>query len=182
MEFFNLSPKVNKRWDYLNYLCTANAVDVKSIVEIGTWDGENAVGLRKCFPDAYLYLVDPYQPFPSYLENGGPMSENPEAFKAAYKTVCKQFENDPKTTMIKHTSLEGASLVPNNIDLIFIDGDHSYEHVKQDILTWRPKVRPGGLLTGHDYSLLLPDLMKAVNEIFPNQFIVGRDMVWATMI
>jgi hypothetical protein len=68
------------------------------------------------------------------------------------------------------------------VDLAFIDGDHSYEQVKQDILTWKRKVRRGGLLAGHDYNAAFPDVMRAVNETLANRFAVGRGSVWATII
>ncbi len=37
-------------------------------------------------------------------------------------------------------------------DLVFLDADHSYEHVVADIMAWRPLVKPGGLITGHDWG------------------------------
>ena len=37
-------------------------------------------------------------------------------------------------------------------DLVFIDGDHTYEATKQDIAIWWPRVRSGGLLCGHDFG------------------------------
>lgn len=39
-----------------------------------------------------------------------------------------------------------------SVDFVFIDANHSYEHVKADIEAWRPKVRVGGMLAGHDYG------------------------------
>jgi predicted O-methyltransferase YrrM len=48
-------------------------------------------------------------------------------------------------------SLDAASLVADNaFDLLFIDADHSYDSVRKDISAWRNKVRPGGILCGHD--------------------------------
>jgi len=38
-----------------------------------------------------------------------------------------------------------------SLDLVFIDSDHRYEQVAADIRAWLPKVKPAGLLSGHDY-------------------------------
>ncbi len=49
-------------------------------------------------------------------------------------------------------SHEAAQHVPDGtLDFIFIDANHDYEYVKQDLEVWAPKVRPGGIFSGHDY-------------------------------
>jgi predicted O-methyltransferase YrrM len=40
----------------------------------------------------------------------------------------------------------------NSLDFVFIDGDHSYEACKADILAWLPKMKNGSILAGHDYG------------------------------
>jgi predicted O-methyltransferase YrrM len=52
-------------------------------------------------------------------------------------------------------------------DFVFIDADHSYEAVKDDIACWAPKVRAGGWVGGHDYHpRKWPGVVKAVDEAF----------------
>jgi len=52
-------------------------------------------------------------------------------------------------------------------DFVFIDADHGYEAVKEDIKLWRPKVKTGGWLGGHDYHpRKFPGVVKAVDEAF----------------
>lgn len=49
-------------------------------------------------------------------------------------------------------SVEGSKLFADeSLDFVYIDGNHSFEAVTEDILHWFPKVRPGGLVSGHDY-------------------------------
>jgi spore maturation protein CgeB len=70
-------------------------------------------------------------------------------------------------------SREVHTQVPDNIDLLFIDGDHHYEVVREDIANWVPKVRPGGTVVFHDYTPTplhmkvqphLADVCRAVGE------------------
>ena len=47
---------------------------------------------------------------------------------------------------------EAASLFENgSLDFVFLDADHSFESVWQDLSVWYPKVRIGGILAGHDF-------------------------------
>ncbi len=39
------------------------------------------------------------------------------------------------------------------LDAVYIDGDHDEKNVRADVAAWRPKLKPGGLLMGHDYLL-----------------------------
>ena len=71
------------------------------------------------------------------------------------------------TTAIRTTSYNAASTFGDESqDIIFLDADHSYEAVKQDIELWWPKVRPGGVLCGHDHSREYPGVVRAVEESF----------------
>jgi len=38
-----------------------------------------------------------------------------------------------------------------SLDFVYIDANHSLPYVIDDIMTWLPKIRPGGIISGHDY-------------------------------
>ena len=65
---------------------------------------------------------------------------------------------------IQASSIEYADTVENNsIDFVYIDAEHDYDSVKQDLSVWFPKVKIGGFLAGHDYNKeQFPGLVKAV--------------------
>ena len=49
-------------------------------------------------------------------------------------------------------SVEAASLFENgSFDFVYLDADHSFESVWQDLSVWYPKIRIGGILAGHDF-------------------------------
>lgn len=52
--------------------------------------------------------------------------------------------------MLKGDSVDMARMFSKPIDLLFIDGDHSYAGCKRDITSWTPKVNPGGFVAFHD--------------------------------
>lgn len=64
-------------------------------------------------------------------------------------------------------------------DCIFIDADHDYENVKTDILAWRPLLREGGILAGHDYQPAFPGVIQAVDELIGKSRLVGGS-IWTT--
>ena len=61
-------------------------------------------------------------------------------------------------------------------DVVFIDAAHDYENVRQDIELWLPKVKPGGLLCGHDFFRDWPGVIRAVNELLPQRKI--QEAIW----
>jgi predicted O-methyltransferase YrrM len=59
-----------------------------------------------------------------------------------------------------------------SLDVVFIDLTHTYESVKEDIGLWLPKVKSGGILSGHDYEDSWPGVVKAVDEMLPKRTIM----------
>jgi predicted O-methyltransferase YrrM len=84
---------------------------------------------------------------------------------------------------LRMTSLEAAAAFSGDgtrFGFIFIDGDHSYESVRNDILAWRPLLEKGGTISGHDFDIGgYPGVVQAVRELIapvPNQ--VGGSSLW----
>lgn len=53
-----------------------------------------------------------------------------------------------------------------SIDICYVDADHSYESVKKDLNAWWPKLKPGAVFFGDDYTKGFPGVGKAVKEFF----------------
>ena len=85
----------------------------------------------------------------------------------------EQDHNDAKNllsgqaVLIKGSSIEISETIENgSLDFVYIDADHHYESVTEDINAWFPKVRTGGLVSGHDYCRYLDHfgVIEAVND------------------
>ena len=85
-----------------------------------------------------------------------------------------------KFTPIRKSSLEAAKdFQDESCDVVYIDMEHTYEAVKEDIQAWLPKVKTGGYISGHDYIKGWPGVMKAVQEFFPkNKIKVMNNSTW----
>lgn len=112
----------------------------------------------------HVYLVDPWatQDF-EILDD----IKNLEDHEANY-LLCQQNLIDyvGRYTQVRLHSTVAASQIENeSLDFVFIDGNHKYQYVKQDINAWFPKVRQGGIIAGHDY---LNTDWNAIPETAPN--------------
>lgn len=89
--------------------------------------------------------------------------------------ISKHVIENPRFTFVNKTSLEAAQeFNDESLDFVYIDADHSYKSVVEDIQAWKQKVKRGGILSGHDYdSHFTPDVVKAVEEFFPEVNITG---------
>lgn len=79
---------------------------------------------------------------------------------------------------IHKSSIDAAKDFENNFfDLVFIDAEHKYESLKNDIKSWLPKLKINGILMGHDYSSLYPGVVNAVNELLQG-FYTDNGRIW----
>jgi predicted O-methyltransferase YrrM len=86
-----------------------------------------------------------------------------------------------KINLIKSDSIKASQTYPDKyFDIIYIDASHDYDSVKKDILSWRPKLKPGGVICGDDYISGWPGVIQAVNEVFEGLRVnvVGKQQWW----
>lgn len=85
-----------------------------------------------------------------------------------------------KVKIIKNDSLNECKNYPDSFfDIVYIDASHDYESVKEDVLTWLPKVKQGGIICGDDYVSGWPGVVKAVDEVFDGKVNkVGYQQWW----
>lgn len=87
----------------------------------------------------------------------------------------------PERTRLLHmTTNEAADLVPDAyLDFVFIDADHSYAAVVEDIARWAPKVKRGGWVGGHDYhARKWPGVVKAVDRAYGSRVQFWPGTIW----
>lgn len=128
-------------------------------VEIGVFKGDHAAQLLKhC---TMLYLVDPYVSY-----DGDPALSH--GLQTAKEIAAERLIGKPVKFIYK-SSTDCANETRNDFfDFVYLDGDHSYSAVVQDIESWWPKIISGGLLGGHDFSHAWPGVVQAVTEFSVN--------------
>jgi predicted O-methyltransferase YrrM len=85
-----------------------------------------------------------------------------------------------RSLLVVDTTHEASKQVEDHsLDFVFIDADHSYEAVKDDIACWAPKVRAGGWVGGHDYHpRKFPGVVKAVDEAYGKRVQHWPGTIW----
>jgi predicted O-methyltransferase YrrM len=120
------------------------------VVEIGVYEGASALLLQRALGGgAELHLIDPFGSHPDALPGGWGASER--ATKRLLARAGRRL--GPRAPAVHwHVALshEVAAGWTEQLDMVFIDGDHSEEGCERDWLCWHPHVRPGGRVVFHD--------------------------------
>ena len=129
-------------------------------VEVGVYRGHHSFLLLKHLNIEKLYLVDPYEVY-SDESNLGTEDNISKAFEFASSRLC-----DYKDTIefVKLYSKEAVGVVPDGLDFVYIDANHSYDFVREDIAYWYSKVKPGGVIGGDNFEARYPGVARAVLE------------------
>lgn len=155
-------------------------------VEIGVLYGATSARLLRKRPLLTLIMVDPWaEPAhdSDYFLSGDTNATKTQAdHERAYNVARGAVEfAGPRAVIHRGFSAEVAGSVKNqSLDLVFIDGDHSFNGVKSDIEAWAAKVKPGGYIGGHDYDHpLLPGVKQAVDCFFkPEAIELDDNRTW----
>ena len=148
-------------WDRRDFVgILKNYVKAESGAEVGVFTGEFSELLIRGLPDLKLHLIDPYREFPKEVYDDI-ANDDQDVQDARYEYVCKLFQKKKNVEILRLTSEEAALKIPDeSLDFVYIDANHAYQFVKRDIELWRPKVKPNGILAGHDYTI--PSVASAV--------------------
>lgn len=128
------------------------------MAEVGVLAGENANTLLQGLPHLDLLLVDQWGTVPpsrAYRETRDPEAfRSPVHWQACYSASCSvaALYRARSRVWCGDSADVAARLADASLDAVFLDADHSYEGIVRDLAAWVPKVRPGGLVMGHDYA------------------------------
>ena len=138
------------------------------IVELGSFSGISselfALHCKK------LYCVDPWSPYWE-IEDVEKMNEAELKFNsmmANYNNIVKYKMDSKNASLIFENS---------NVDMIYIDSDHSSENVEKEIKLWLPKIKQCGYISGHDFNM--PTVFNVVTKYFdPTLIEIFNDTSW----
>lgn len=148
----------------------------KSIVEMGAYLGRTTRALG----DNAAGEVYAYDDWEGLRENWWVIDTPAEVKKTLWTVFCVNLHDlihAGKVIPVRenHANLH---LLPNRpmVDMLFIDGDHSFESVKRDIELWRPFLLPGALVCGHDINQMSVEMAsrECLGEV---KTVVG--LIWA---
>jgi hypothetical protein len=118
-------------------------------VEVGVLFGEYSEHLLANWP-GFLHMVDPWlqQPTSVYLDGCNACRMEEAYFKACQ--VILKYEGRAKIhrSFSVHAAKEFGY---GTLDFVYLDGNHSLESVRADLVAWWPKIKAGGILGGHDF-------------------------------
>jgi hypothetical protein len=130
-------------------------------VEVGTWQGGFTEAILSKSDVTKVYCVDPYKHFTNNEYPDGMNNLSQADFDALFNNVQTSLSSrfGQKVEFIRELSVEGSKQFEDEtLDFVYIDGNHDYKYVLEDLNEWYPKVKKGGYLCGDDiYSTNLDE-------------------------
>ena len=155
----------NKRWDVLsNWVLEFGWTRG---VELGVLNGKTHLHLLSSCPDLTMVGIDVWEPKPEKDKlDGGRSFLKHDLVSYEKRLREKAVPYRPRSILIKQDTVEASSIFEDgSFDFVFIDADHTTEAVLADIEAWKPKIRKGGYLCGHDTHF--PSVKKAIDASVP---------------
>ena len=166
--------------DFIKHLKDTQNLSEFVIVEIGAYTGQSTT----MFADE-AKLVISIDPFINDYDDKDDACYAADIPTEVYGKFLENINSYKNISHIRMTSDDAIKTLANlKVNLVYIDGVHTYDQVKKDIENYRHIVKPGGLLCGHDYSNEgnLVGVYKAVNEAFGKPDLTFVDNTWLVQL
>ncbi len=122
-------------------------LDYRKGAEIGTLRGNFAYLLAKNNPNAELACIDSWTAYDDYR-----CHTNTAKLGICHVQAKERLSPFPNVRLINEFSMDAVKQFDDeSLDFVYIDANHEWPYVTQDIFYWAKKVRPGGIVSGHDY-------------------------------
>lgn len=147
---------VESRQKFLRYVNHYLKYEINSFVELGVYKGDFSRMILDVISPEKLILVDPFITSLSTVY-GDKMNNLPTCYSTEldYAEVVNRFSKEiteGQVEVISDYSYEAVKEIEDgSLDVVYVDASHLYEHVKRDLNDWLPKLKPTGLICGHDY-------------------------------
>lgn len=129
----------------LNKLLPKNPITA----ELGVAEGFFSTDILGRWSPKLHYAVDNWGPIGLFGDGAFNQEWHNKNYQAA---VMRMNPFKDRLKILRGPTWHMSQHVPDNtLDLLYIDADHSYEGVKRDLEAWYPKVKPGGVIAGHDF-------------------------------
>lgn len=144
-----------------------NALPPNSLcINIGAGSGTSALAFLECNTVGTLYTID----IQAMSRPEGGLGNETAALKES------GYWGDPRYHQICGDSTEVGKIWKGGlVDMVFIDGDHSYEHCLSDIEAWLPHIKYGGVMALHDYLAdVWPGVKKSADEVLSRYSVINH--------
>lgn len=136
----------------------------KKGVEVGVAEGKYAEILCKANPQMKISGIDPFVPYEGYTDYA-----DAGTFDQFLKQAKERLSKYPNYHIIMDFSVKALTkFSDNSVDFVYIDANHEEPYISQDIAGWSKKVKPGGIMAGHDYvrrkNVIPWDVINAVQK------------------
>ena len=116
-------------------------------VEIGTHAGQFADHILRNSKNSVLYCIDPYISYENYDDAINNITGD-KLFDKTYKELKAKYGD--RIIFVRKFSEDACKYIPENIDFLYIDGNHRFSYTYKDLELYYPKVKSGCYIIGDD--------------------------------
>jgi hypothetical protein len=123
-------------------------LNYKEGVELGVERGLFTQILCMHNPQAHIIGIDPWQKYKGYRDH-----VSQDKLDGFFDETMKRMSIYENASFIRKFSMDAVNdFADGQLDFVYIDANHEFLHIAQDLVMWSKKVRPGGIVSGHDFT------------------------------